>query len=166
MIVAAAQAGVGTFYSSPFANQACESKASDDETVVTTHYRPLPAVPYQYVYYLRLRYRWRPDSRFLSNTTTTGADFTTCWPHIFLVFLYYQLHLILSRMRTKHEKEDGLVLGKIDSSRHSPAGFGPDSSYVRIAQRSCYQSISKRLIIFSLYFTSYLLFFIKIILYT
>lgn len=51
MIVAAAQAGVGqTLF---VANQACESKASD-ETVVTTHYRPLPAVS---VYYLRLRYR-------------------------------------------------------------------------------------------------------------
>lgn len=82
----------------------------------------------------------------------TGADFTTCWPHIFIAFPYYQLHLILSRMRTKHEKEDGLVLGKIDGSRHSPAGFGPDSSYVRIAQRSCYQSIFKRLIIFSLFY--------------
>lgn len=83
----------------------------------------------------RCRYRWRPDSRFLSNTTTTGADFTTCWPHTFLAFPYYQLHLILLRMGTKHEKEDGLVHGKIDGSCHSPAGVGCWQIFLREDQR-------------------------------
>lgn len=150
VVVAAAQAGVGAFYSSP------TKRANRNRRI--RHWSPLiivhcPLSPTSTcTTFVQGTGRWRPDSRFLSNTTTTGADFTTCWPHIFIAFPYYQLHLILSRMRTKHEKEDGLVLGKIDGSRHSPAGFGPDSSYVRIAQRSCYQSIFKRLIIFSLFY--------------